>query len=373
MAIGPYQAVDCSAISEVPRIDGLNDLNDNRTLILVSVPYNGIDDDHSTSEDYISKSATLGELSEHLRDSLELYHIYEMLDEKVDLSTLNYSATLCADTVNPYILSSLTIKDGKFDHADGYRLSAGIDQVFANDRAAGNKLRTRIMDSWTGNQALSNRFMYTIAYDHEYNRIDIHNTNNSSHSYIYRDDMLSDWFDDIKRYNILSNVTMSRDGTKLYLHFVLSSGNDPSRPSLKKVTIDFKHVFPYEYLSSQGGLSVMYPGVDAEGEALGKLSVMVDTNVISTKKYVNDQDYALSGLLSTYTNTKINELCGYVDTQDTKTLNLSKTYTNQQINSLSSYVNQQLTTINNSITDINTRLSNIEQRLTQGYYIEVEQ
>lgn len=373
MAIGPYQAVDCSAISEVPRIDGLNDLNDNGTLILVSVPYNGIDDDHSTSEDYISKSATLGELSEHLRDSLELYHIYEMLDEKVDLSTLNYSATLCADTVNPYILSSLTIKDGKFDHADGYRLSAGIDQVFANDRAAGNKLRTRIMDNWTGNQALSNRFMYTIAYDHEYNRIDIHNTNNSSHSYIYRDDMLSDWFDDIKRYNILSNVTMSRDGTKLYLHFVLSSGNDPSRPSLKKVTIDFKHVFPYEYLSSQGGLSVMYPGVDAEGEALGKLSVMVDTNVISTKKYVNDQDYALSGLLSTYTNTKINELCGYVDTQDTKTLNLSKTYTNQQINSLSSYVNQQLTTINNSITDINTRLSNIEQRLTQGYYIEVEQ
>ena len=373
MAIGPYQAVDCSAISEVPRIDGLNDLNDNGTLILVSVPYNGIDDDHSTSEDYISKSATLGELIEHLRDSLELYHIYEMLDEKVDLSTLNYSATLCADTVNPYILSSLTIKDGKFDHADGYRLSAGIDQVFANDRAARNNLRTRIMDSWTGNQALSNRFMYTIAYDHEYNRIDIHNTNNSSHSYIYRDDMLSDWFDDIKRYNLLSNVTMSRDGTKLYLHFVLSSGNDPSRPSLKKVTIDFKHVFPYEYLSSQGGLSVMYPGVDAEGEALGKLSVMVDTNVISTKKYVNDQDYALSNTLSTYTNSRINELCVYVNAQDQALSNTLSTYTNTQINNLRSYVNQQLTAINNSITNIDTRLSNIEQRLLQGYYIEVEQ
>ena len=70
MSTPQYQAVDCSAISQVPHIESSSELNDLCTLVLVSVPYAGADEQHSTPEDYISKSATLRDLTEHFNESL---------------------------------------------------------------------------------------------------------------------------------------------------------------------------------------------------------------------------------------------------------------------------------------------------------------
>jgi len=80
----------------------------------------------------------------------------------------------------------------------------------------------------------------------------------------------------------LSNVTVSKDGTKLYLHFVITK--EPSgEQELRKVTIKLDQLAaPYEFTD---GVKLLRPT-----EEEGRLSVVADYEVIS-QGYVTRSEY----------------------------------------------------------------------------------
>lgn len=236
---------DCSSISQLPAVDKSSDISSD-TVFIVSQP--NVSD---TPTGFLSRQVRMDQITKFIDSELSVEEIREKISpENIvywdDLST--YGTIRLSDDGGPFMVSAIVMDHGMLSSLEGMYLSDGIDEV--TEKRIPNHLSTGI---W---------------YDKVSNGLVFRNDDGRISSFIDRYDIISDFYQD----SVLSNVTISKDGTKLYLHFVIEHEGQTED---KKITVNLSNMItPYEFTH---GVKSMLPIADE-----GKLSVTLDYDYISS-------------------------------------------------------------------------------------------
>lgn len=236
---------DCSSISQLPAVDNSSDISSD-TVFIVSQP--NVSD---TPTGFLSRQVRMDQITKFIDSELSVEDIREKISpENIvywdDLST--YGTIRLSDDGGPFMVSAIVMDHGMLSSLEGMYLSDGIDEV--TEKRIPNHLSTGI---W---------------YDKVSNGLVFRNDDGRISSFIDRYDIISDFYQD----SVLSNVTISKDGTKLYLHFVIEHEGQTED---KKITVNLSNMItPYEFTH---GVKSMLPIADE-----GKLSVTLDYDYISS-------------------------------------------------------------------------------------------
>lgn len=189
-------SIDCSAVSQLPSLyDGVEKLSSD-SLILVSQPH------PTTDTGYISKYATLSDLTDYLSGSLSAGDIWKELDKKVDKAFLSTTGSLSADCETPYIISSFDVVSSLLDPSSirGYRLSAGMQIELGRchfDHYSATVQHLCVTEELSVDpKLLADQISTHLIYDNDSNKLILSNKDKTIYSEVLRDQILSDFVDD---------------------------------------------------------------------------------------------------------------------------------------------------------------------------------